>query len=268
MFRDLLARIGYAALGAGLRVPEISLVRRFSEQGHTIDLLNKLRINYVLDVGANKGWFAKHLRMMGYKGQILCFEPSRADCDSISRLAGLDQSWHIFNFALGCENTTKQFNVISLPGDFTELSSLLQPKADFILGLVREADPSFVSRLPQAKDFVKGTETIVMRRVDEVLDETIQDPSAARIFLKIDTQGYDLEVLKGCVRWIDRVSMLQSEISVIPIYDEMPHYTQALELYESLGFSLMNLYIVNRAPDGSIVEYDCVMARLDRFDHR
>ena len=82
----------------------------------------------------------------------------------------------------------------------------------------------------------------------------------------MDTQGYDLEVLKGCARWIERVFALQSEISITPLYHEMPHYTQALELYESLGFSLMNLYVVGRAKRGSIIEYDCVMARLDRFD--
>jgi hypothetical protein len=54
---------------------------------------------------------------------------------------------------------------------------------------------------------------------------------------------------------------LQSEISVTPIYANMPHYTQALDYYESRGFSLLNLFIVNRTAEGSILEYDCIMAR-------
>ena len=231
-----------------MRLPETSLITRFSEQGHLIDLLDNLRINYVLDVGANKGSFAKHLRMTGYQGHIFCFEPIRADCDSISRLAGGDPSWQVFNFALGGENTAKPFNVISLPGDVTVLSSFLQLRGE--------------------KDLLERTESIAIRRIDDVLDEAIEDAAAARIFLKIDTQGYDLEVLKGCGRWIDKVSILQSEISVTPIYRDMPHYTQALEHYESLGFSLMNLYVVHRAQHGSVLEYDCVMARLDRFDRQ
>jgi len=251
MIRDSLVGSGYFALRAGIRVPEISLVKRFSQQGHLIDLLDSLKINYVLDVGANKGWFAKHLRMMGYRGQIFCFEPLSPDCALISRLADGDPSWQVFNHALGGENTVKPFNVISLAEGNTELSSFLQP-----MRKERFEDIPLIER----------TESIAMRRLDDVLDEVIPDATTARIFLKMDTQGYDLEVLKGCVKWIDNVSMLQSEISITPIYHEMPHYTQALERYESLGFSLMNLYVVNRAQHGSVLEYDCVMARLDRFD--
>lgn len=250
MIRQAFVRIGYAALRAGMRLPEIYWMTRLSEQGHLIDLLNTLRINYVLDVGANKGWFAKHIRMMGYQGYIFCFEPLRADCDSISRLARGDPSWRVFNFALGGEDTTKLFNVISGPGGDSASSSFLQPKfsiADFV-GAEQKVEP------------------IAIRRIDDVLDEVIQDAATPRIFLKLDTQGYDLEVLRGCVRWIDKISILQSEVSITPLYNDMPHYTQALEHYESLGFSLMNLYIVNRVQHGSISEYDCVMARLDRFD--
>jgi FkbM family methyltransferase len=252
MLKDTLSRTGYAALRASLRFPDMPLINRFAEQGHLLDLLKNLRINYVLDVGANQGWFAKHLRMMGYDGYIFCFEPIRANCDAISRLAGEDPSWRLFNFALGSENTAQPFNVISLPNGCTGLSSFLQPNIE-IKGLTGKAES------------VKA-ESVAIKRLDDVLDEVIQDQPAARVFLKMDTQGYDLEVLRGCVKWIDKVSLLQSELSITPIYDNMPHYTQALEHYEALGFSLMNLFVVNRAQHRSILEYDCVMARLDRFD--
>ena len=148
MLRDLLGGIGFAALRAGLRFPDIPLIMRFSEQGHLIDLLNSLKINYVLDVGANKGWFAKRLRLAGYQGHLLCFEPLRADCDAISRLAAGDPSWQIFNFALGAENTTKPFNAISVADGGTTLSSFLQPKGKVNL--------------------VMGTESVAMRRIDDV----------------------------------------------------------------------------------------------------
>ena len=54
---------------------------------------------------------------------------------------------------------------------------------------------------------------------------------------------------------------LQSEISVIPLYDGMPHYTESLMRYEQFGFELTNLFVVSRTRDGRVVEYDCVMAR-------
>lgn len=242
MLRDVLVRIGYAALKAGLRVPEIPLVGRFSEQGHLLDLMNSLKINYVLDVGANKGWFAKHLRMFGYSGHIICFEPIRSDYEIISRLADKDPKWQVFNFALGAENSVKRFNFMKDVDGNTTLSSFLQPKVT---------------------NWVEKVDSVMERRVDDVLDEIIKED--ARFFLKIDTQGYDLEVMKGCARWLNKVALLQSEISITPIYDQMPHYTQALEYYESLGFSLIDLHVVDRAPHGSVLEYDCVMARLEQF---
>lgn len=58
---------------------------------------------------------------------------------------------------------------------------------------------------------------------------------------------------------------LQSEISVTPIYRNMTHYTKALDYYESLGFSLMNLFVVNRTSHTSILEYDCIMVRLEEI---
>jgi FkbM family methyltransferase len=250
--RQAFVKFGYSALRAGLRLPEVPWVRRFSEEGHLIDLLNSLRINYVLDVGANKGWFAKHLRMMGYKGYIFCFEPISADCTLILQAAGTDPAWRVFNFALGPENTTKQFNIISLRGSDTASSSFLEPN------------------FGETENVRIKSESIAVRRMDDVLDEIVtpDDIETARIFLKIDTQGYDMEVLRGCVRWLDKVCALQSEISITPIYNGMPHYTKALDNYESLGFTLIDLKVVNRFQHRSIVEYDCVMARLDRFDQR
>jgi len=244
MLRNALVKVGYAALRAGVRAPELSWLTRFSEQGYLIDLMNKLRINCVLDVGANKGWFANHLRMAGYQGYILCFEPLRENYESISRLREGDASWLVFNFALGSECTIKSFNVILQSGE-TVLSSLLKPKI---------------------QSLVHRTESVEVKRLDAVLDNFVRDVASLRIFLKMDTQGFDLEVLRGVGHLTDKISLLQSELSVTPIYDDMPHYTQALEYYESLGFALMNLYIVNRAGHGGVLEYDCLMARVDQFE--
>jgi FkbM family methyltransferase len=250
--RNVFVKVGYGALRAGLRLPEVPWVRRFSEEGHLIDLLKGLKINYVLDVGANKGWFAKHLRMMGYKGHILCFEPIPADCASILQAAGADPRWRVFNYALGEQNTTKQFHIISVRGGDTASSSFLEPN------------------FGETEHLKIKSESIAVRRIDDVLDELIKPDgmAAARIFLKMDTQGYDMEVLRGCVRWLGKVCMLQSEISITPIYNGMPHYTKALDHYESLGFTLIDLKVVNRFQHRMIAEYDCVMARLDRFERQ
>jgi hypothetical protein len=57
---------------------------------------------------------------------------------------------------------------------------------------------------------------------------------------------------------------LQSEVSTAPIYEGMPHLSEAITLFESRGFSLTTLLPVNRDEATSrVIEFDCVMVRAD-----
>jgi hypothetical protein len=77
----------------------------------------------------------------------------------------------------------------------------------------------------------------------------------------MDTQGWDLEVLAGAERTLDRVVALQSEVSVRPIYDGMPGLTESLQTFEERGFLLSGLFPVNVDRDFAAVEFDCVAVR-------
>ncbi len=77
----------------------------------------------------------------------------------------------------------------------------------------------------------------------------------------MDTQGYDNCVIDGAKNCLNLVQGMQSEISVIPLYDGMPAYTESLASYHRLGFKLVDLFIVNKTPDGLVREYDCIMRR-------
>jgi hypothetical protein len=82
-----------------------------------------------------------------------------------------------------------------------------------------------------------------------------------RLFLKLDTQGFDLEVFKGLGMYTDQVSLIQSEVSLLPIYDGMPHWTQSIEAYEQAGFSVAGMFPVTRTRSGRVIEYDCLLLR-------
>lgn len=241
MVNDAFTAMAHLALKVGIKVPDVHAVRRFYEQQYLRDFLLKWRINCVFDVGANDGKYAHHLRMMGYEGHIFSFEPIQKDYLQLAHLSQRDPRWHAFNFALGNESTQKPFNVIHQSG--TVFSSFLEPKF-------------------QAK---KNIEMVDIKRLESVLPELVSNVENPRIFLKTDTQGYDLEVIQGVENFIDDIIGLQAELSVTPIYEESPSYIKSLAYYESLGFSLMNLFVVNRGKHDSILEYDCIMARLKRF---
>ena len=235
--RTPLVKLGYAAIASGARLPRSKLLADFDQWSHLVDLLARLRSNVFLDVGANCGFFSKHLRASGYRGHLFSFEPISDDFQKIVALAKGDAMWHAYEYALGRTDEMKDF-FIRRTAEQNVLSSFLPMKAD---------------------DNLKERITVRLRRLDKVLPELLADIPDPRIFLKMDTQGFDLEVFAGVGKYREKIVGLQSEISVVPLYDGMPHYTEALAHYEAHGFVLMDFFVVNRAGDGRIIEYDCVM---------
>lgn len=228
------------AIAAGLRLPDSAATRAFAQQARTIDLIAAHDVNIVLDVGANRGFWSAHLRQSGYRGHIISFEPLAANAAHIEAQRRGDPKWIAESCALGTGEGEADFNVVlSGATDETVLSSFLPIRHD--------------ARTRVEKVAVKRLESFL-----PLLRSLSPDP---RIFLKMDTQGYDLPVIRGAGALLDHVRLLQSELSVEPLYDGMTPYTAALAEYEALGFRLMDLFVVNRTASGGILEYDALMAQ-------
>jgi FkbM family methyltransferase len=249
MIEKVLGHLSFAAIKAGATIPGLNRLQQYSQWSYFRNLLIRLKINCVIDVGANRGQFARNVRRSGYNGRLLSFEPNREDFVQLSNLTKNDKLWRVFNIALGNENAERQFHVTKT----TLFNSFLDPIS---------MNPSFTV---SGMDVVR-TDTVQVKRLDSIMAELLEAISEPRVFLKLDTQGFDLEVVRGAEKCMDAIVGLQSELSVTPIYEHIPHYLEALDYYESLGFSLMNLFTVNRTNQQSILEYDCLMARLDELD--
>lgn len=242
-FKNLLINLGYSLIKTGFKPPimQAEMVKGFCKRICLKNLLDKSKINCVLDVGANDGGFAKMLREIGYRGYIISFEPNFDEFSRLSNNFKKDSFWKGYNLALGSENTTATFNIHSC----SVLSSFLQPKSD----------------TPDIK-----TCKVEIKRLDSIFDNLLSLIPEPRIFLKADTQGYDIEVVKGASKCIDHILGLLSEVSVQPIYDSMPHYLESLQFYESLGFKIVDLFSVTRDLEGKVIEYDSLMVRS--LDHQ
>jgi FkbM family methyltransferase len=214
---------------------EYILQRRQVFQDFAIDL--------ALDVGANTGQFAHDLRVF-YKGDLISFEPVSAAFLRLASTASRDPRWKVYQFALGSQNSTQTINVYRR----TEMSSLLKANA-YCTGRYGESVAT------------TGQEVVPVRRLDDVLDEVAPDHTRRRVFLKMDTQGYDLEVFKGLGNKLKHVVAIQSEVSLIPIYEGMPHWIDSILVYERAGFGVAGLFPVT--VDGCrVIEYDCLMVRV------
>lgn len=202
------------------------------------DVLVSLDINCVLDVGASRGQFARNLRKIRYKGYIISFEPVRRDYSLLSHGLRDDRYWCGYNLALGSENTSALLHVAE---QCREMSSLLAP-----------LDPTWQME----------TEQVDVRRLDSVFAEATGAIENPRVFLKMDTQGFDLEVVKGAAGCIGQIVGIQSEVSVQPMYEGMPHFTESLNYYEGLGFKLVGVSEIARDEEtGHLVELNVVLSR-------
>jgi FkbM family methyltransferase len=235
----MITDLGYFLVGRGFTLPN-KLVHKYLKWSYLRDTLKNLGINCVLDVGANQGQFAKSLRKLGYREYILSFEPVKEDFSLLSKAFERDRFWRGFNIALGNENSVKPFNITT---ESTAMSSFLAPKE---------------------KDWEIQVTKVEIKKLDTMFDALIETVPSPRVFLKMDTQGYDLEVVKGAESCINRILGLLSELSVQPTYENMPSYLEALKMYEQMGFKLIHLSEADRNPKTSeIIEYDCIMARLN-----
>ncbi|MES2739972.1 MAG: FkbM family methyltransferase [Pseudomonadota bacterium] len=235
MRQPLLKSLALKAVSLKMGIPEAGL-DRVTELIHLKALLSLMHINCVLDVGANRGQFAHELRAIGFRGLIVSFEPVESEYLALQSRFTDDRAWIGRQLALGSAAASLTMRVPKL----TVMSSLLEPVA-------AESDTR--------------TETVAVQRLDAVLPAIVAAIEQPRVFLKMDTQGYDLEVFKGASACLDLVFGLQSELSVQPLYRAMPHYLEALALYEGSGFDLYNLSVVNRVADGGLLELNCFMKR-------
>jgi hypothetical protein len=102
---------------------------------------------------------------------------------------------------------------------------------------------------------------VQVKRLDSIFEEVIARHGAKNIFLKLDTQGYEIEILKGASRSLERTCGMQSEISVIPLYDAVPDYLTCIAYMRNAGFHITGIFSVNRDRQLRVIDFDCVMRR-------
>ena len=207
-------------------------------------LLNKLAIDCVFDVGANRGQFGDQLRDVGYHGTILSFEPVEAHFKVLSERASARPPWKAFKYALGSQSGQAEINV----------------NEDDVLTSFLPTTTGPTSTLP--KNNVIAKETVEVRRLDSIFDDCMAGVGASRLYLKLDTQGFDLEALRGADGVLDKFLAAQSEVSFIPIYQGMPTSLETIKEFQGRGFDVADFMPVTRASDGLLMmEMDCMFAR-------
>ena len=212
-----------------------------------IDFMEDREIDLVLDVGANVGQFGESLRANGYRGRIISYEPVESAFNTLSIKAAADGNWEAHHCGLGAAQGEAVIHVSEL----TVFSSILK-----LTG---------VALLHDKRLAVERTEKIGIRTLDEVAEGL-----TGNILLKIDTQGYERQIIEGGRQTVARVKGILMELPIIHVYDGEWQFHEAAKFMADAGFVPAQIQPVNYhgLDNVSLVDVDCLFRPLGPADER
>jgi FkbM family methyltransferase len=232
--RRLLWRIGYD-------------ISRFTPTSHPLarkrQLFDVYKIDTVLDIGANSGQFAKQIRNdIGFAQRILSFEPLSTAFELLKANAKDDPAWEVFNYAIGNTVETGEINIAG-----NSYSSSL-------LGML----PSHEESAPDSKYI--GKEAIDIKTLDSIFFDLCK--TARNVYMKVDTQGFESQVLKGAESSLAQIDTVQMEMSLVPLYEGELLFNEMLMLMGKKGYTLVAIEDVFSDPvSGQLVQVDGIFHR-------
>lgn len=208
-----------------------------------IAALRAFNIDLVIDVGANDGQFAIELRVGGYPGRIVSFEPLTAAHCRLLQASDSDPSWQVHpRCALGDRLGEIELNISG-----NSVSSSVLPML-----------PSHSKAAPNSAYL--GRETVPLTTVDKAVLSYFEGAKAP--FLKIDTQGYEWHVLDGALATLPKVRGIQMELSLVPLYEGQRLWRESIERLEAEGFVLWALQSAFVDPaNGRTLQWDGLFFR-------
>ncbi len=182
-------------------------------------MLRSRGINTILDVGANEGQFAQMLRDEGYDGRIISFEPLSSAWEKLKANAKNDPLWEVApRGAIGSVEGEIEFHIAGNSASSSALN-MLEACSD------AAPESAFV-----------GAERVPVHRLDSLAPAYLREDSA--LLIKIDTQGYEAEVLSGAQLTLKRTTGLHLELSLVPLYQGQALYSQIIGMVQQEGFEL------------------------------
>jgi FkbM family methyltransferase len=191
------------------------------DQLHDIKyILSEFKMETVVDVGANIGQTANRVTKVFPEAKIFCVEPV---ADTFEKLKNNVSSSNIscYHLALGAENGS----------------------VDMVVPLDNANNTMNSFKTPNVKDTAEGfkKETIAVMTLDTFCKE--QNIPVIN-YLKIDTEGFDLEVLKGATIMLKekKIGFVQVEVGMNP--DNLYHaaFTDLKNYLESFDYYLFGIY--------------------------
>ena len=206
--------------------------------------LQRFEVDIVFDIGANTGQFASELRSVGYKGRIISFEPLSDAYQTLITAAAHDRGWTVHpRGAIGDFDGEIDINVAGNSVSSSVLPMLNSHSAAAV-------DSAYI-----------GSERAPIYRLDSVASDYVQD--SANYFIKVDTQGFEWQVLDGAREMLKQARGVMCELSLVPLYEGQRLWKDMLHRLEAEGFTLWSIQKGFTDPqDGRALQSDVILFRV------
>jgi len=199
------------------------------------EMMAKNSVKTVLDVGANVGQFAGEIRSFFPNIFILCIEPNK-DCERYLRASRLN---YIICCPSDCKSTKKFYRMKSDP-----------------LGTGHSLYKENTYHYDGDNLIVEEIETNTM---DSILDESWLGNLAFDL-IKLDTQGSELDILKGCPKTLSKCKMVLAETDTGNYNQGCPSQKDVVDFMEKNNFVVYDV-IENQISNGKIFQQDILFIR-------
>jgi FkbM family methyltransferase len=179
-------------------------------------ILHNTDFSILFDIGANLGQSTKNFIEFFPNATIYSFEPANASFTELQKLFNKRDKVKCFNIALSNENGNLNF-FINKKNPFSTMNSLLKEE-----------------KLDKSNDYeIQNVET-------QTLDFFCKNKNINHInYLKVDTEGNDLSVLKGAEKMLanSSIDIIQVEVGMNPTnkfhnsFDEVKQYLQEYKYF-------------------------------------
>ena len=199
----------------GIQVKVISKNNFYNQQ--VIELISYNDVDHVFDIGANKGQYALELLSSGFKGNIISVEPLEGAYFLLQQAAFQHSNWTIHErAAVGAIETDVSINV----SKNTASSSILPMDA-------KHAQAAL------------GSEYVDVESVKQItLSSLLKQYDYRNAWLKIDTQGYEMQVLATIEAARLKPKFIELEVSTVELYTGQHLLEEIYARLSKLGYKL------------------------------
>jgi FkbM family methyltransferase len=206
-------------------------------------VLRRLPFDFVADVGANRGQFSLICRRLKPAAAIIAFEP-------------LSEPAQIYNMLFAGDPRVR-----------LHVCALAQQRGERTMHLSASDDSSSLLPISRAQiENFPGTQEVGVRRVAAgPLSDFVQiSELGARNLLKIDVQGFELEVLKSAQTLLPQFDWVYAECSYVPLYEGQALADEIIAYLRARDFRLEGQFNPSYGKTGALLQADLLFANSNR----